>query len=133
METTCSAVPFRDRLSRRASLGGKVALVVEVHPGSYKIGPPSAPQGESNGMGPERGFHEFSAQMNEKNVRGVNSLLDITGLPISSETTCFVDSDLEILPLLRLCPICHIPTCPGSIGQTKQYHTNKQTKSRSQS
>ena len=44
-ETTCAPVPFRDRPSKRR-LRGKVALVVEVHPGSYKIGPPSAAQGE---------------------------------------------------------------------------------------
>ena len=47
VESTCAPVPFRDRPSKRAALSGKVALVVEVHPGSYKIGPPSATQGET--------------------------------------------------------------------------------------
>ena len=44
---------------------------------------------------------------------------------------CFVDTDLDAAKLL--CPFCHIPTCPGSIGQTKQCISNKYSKPRSHS
>ena len=39
-ESLCPDLVFRDRVSKR-TYTAKIALQVEVHPGSYKIGPPS--------------------------------------------------------------------------------------------